>query len=64
MITAIIIFSSIALAAVFAAAWALHPAFRRQIEHPKHSFQEQVRAYDEQCGLARERLEAGTDELE
>jgi hypothetical protein len=64
VITAIIIASSIALAAVFAWAWAFRPEFRRQIEYPKHSFQDQVREYDRQCEAARRRLEAGTDESE
>lgn len=62
MITAIIIVSSIGLAAAFTWAWAFRPGFRQQIESPKHSFQDQVREYDKQCELARERLEARTDE--
>jgi hypothetical protein len=62
LITAIIIGASIVLAGVFVWAWAFQPGFRRQIEYPKHSFQEQVQAYDQHCELADERLEAGIDE--
>lgn len=62
MITAVIIVLSIALAAAFAVAWAFRPVFRQQVEHPKHSFREQVQAYDQYCELARKRLEAGADE--
>lgn len=47
MITAIIVISSIVLAAVFTIAWLRNPALRRQIEHPKHCFQDQVRQHDQ-----------------
>lgn len=49
MITAIIVISSVLLAAVFTLAWLTNPALRRQIEHPKHSFQDQVQQYNRQC---------------
>ena len=62
MITAIIIIASIVLAALFLWAWAFRPAFREQIEHPKHSFQQQVQAYDQHCERERGSREAGADE--
>jgi hypothetical protein len=62
LITVFIIVASILLAAAFAWAWFFRPVFRQQIEHPKHSFQEQVRAYDQHCELTRESLEGGADE--
>jgi len=46
MITAIIVISSVALAVLFTIAWLTHPGLRRQIEHPKYSFQDQVQQYD------------------
>ena len=49
MITAIIVISSVVLAAVFTIAWLANPGLRRQIEHPKHCFQDQVQNYDQQC---------------
>jgi hypothetical protein len=36
-------------AAIFIVAWLVKPDFRRQIEHPKHEFQDQVQRYDQQC---------------
>ncbi len=49
MITAIIVISSVVLAAIFTIAWLTNPRLRRQIEHPKHCFQDQVRNYNQQC---------------
>jgi hypothetical protein len=49
MITAIIVISSLVLAAAFTIAWLTNPALRRQIEHPKHCFQDQVQQYNQQC---------------
>ena len=54
MITAIIVGSSVLLAAVFTIAWAMNPALRRQIEHPKHCFQEQLQQHNQRCPDARE----------
>ncbi len=52
MITAIIVFSSVALAAVFTIAWLTNPALRQQIEHPKHCFQDQLEQYNQHCHSA------------
>ncbi len=49
MITAIIIAASLGLAAAFSLAWLLMPGLRRQIENPKHWFQEQAQRYDQAC---------------
>jgi hypothetical protein len=46
VITAVIISASLALAAAFSLAWLLVPSLRRQIEDPKHWFQDQVQRYD------------------
>jgi hypothetical protein len=46
MITAIIVISSVGLAVFFTIAWLTNPGLRRQIEHPKYSFQDQVQQYD------------------
>ena len=54
MITAIIVISSLLLAAIFTVAWLTNPALRRQIELPKHSFQDQVQQYNQQCHDPRE----------
>jgi len=62
VITAVIIVASLVLAAAFVLAWALQPALRRRIEEPKHSFGEQVRAYDQYYGQMSRRREAGGDE--
>jgi len=54
MITTIIVISSVLLAAIFTIAWLANPAFRRQIEQPKHCFQDQLQQYNQQCHDARE----------
>ena len=46
MITDLVVWMSIVLAAVFCAAWALSPAFRVRIERPKYTFLDAVRRYD------------------
>ena len=61
MITAIIVISSVVLAVVFTIAWLTNPALRRQIEHPKHCFQDQVHQYNQQCHGARE-MKGNSDE--
>ena len=66
MITAIIVIATVVLAAVFTIAWLANPGLRRQIEHPKHCFQDQVRqydrTYDQQRHDAREDEIGGSDE--
>jgi len=62
VITAVIIIASLVLFAGFLLAWVLQPVLRRQIEEPKHSFGEQVRAYDRYYGQMSRRREAGDDE--
>lgn len=62
MITAIIVISSVVLAAIFTIAWLTNPGLRRQIEHPKHCFQAQVNQYNEQCNDARKDVNGGSDE--
>ena len=54
MITAIIVGSTVLLATIFTLAWLTNPALRRQIEQPKHCFQDQVHQYNRQCHDARE----------
>lgn len=46
MIADIIVFGSIGLGAVFAAAWAASPGLRAWIERPKHRFLSDVMEYD------------------
>lgn len=46
MITDIIVYLSVGLAAAFVVAWALRPDLREWIERPKHLFLENVRRYD------------------
>jgi hypothetical protein len=47
MIGTLIVLCTLALAAIFAAAWWLLPGLRRAIEAPKHGFAARVRQYDE-----------------
>ena len=47
MIENLIVFSSVAFAAVFFAAWLLRPGLRASIERPKYSFQQNVQSYDQ-----------------
>jgi hypothetical protein len=62
VITAVIVISSVLLAALFVWAWISRPAFREQVEYPKHSFQAQLRAYDQYCDQERVSRETGADE--
>ena len=62
MITAIIVISTIALAAVFTIAWLTKPALRRQIEQPKYCFQDQVQQYNQQCRNAPDEETGSSDE--
>ena len=62
MITAVIIVSAVLLAALFVWAWISRPAFREQVEYPKHSFQAQLRAYDQYCEQERGSREPDADD--
>ncbi len=46
MIADIIVFGSLALAAVFVAAWIVRPELRAWLERPKYQFQDAVQGYD------------------
>ena len=62
MITATIIIATLALVAAFSSAWIFGPRLRKQIEDPKHWFQDHVQQYDRQCRDARAEPEANIDE--
>jgi hypothetical protein len=47
MIGTVIVYGSIALAALYGLAWWLKPGLRRAIEAPKHGFAARVRQYDD-----------------
>jgi hypothetical protein len=49
MIGTVIVYGSIALAALYGLAWWLTPGLRRAIEAPKHGFAARVRQYDDAC---------------
>jgi hypothetical protein len=63
VITAIIVLGSLALAAVFAAAWWWKPALRAQIEAPSERFAAAARSYDRACRTQRQN-EAGASDGE
>lgn len=46
MIANIIVFGSLALAAVFVAAWIVRPELRAWLERPKYQFHDAVQGYD------------------
>lgn len=46
MISDLIVWSSVALSLAFVAAWAVSPALRAWIEHPKHHFLAAAQDYD------------------
>ncbi|MEQ8954591.1 MAG: hypothetical protein RL120_10690 [Gammaproteobacteria bacterium] len=48
MISTIIVGASLAMAALFTAAYLLDPALRRRVEAPKTIFLQQLRQYDQQ----------------
>ena len=52
MISLAIIGASVALALVYAFCWAFVPGVRRQIEQPKHCFQDRLKQYDRACGIS------------
>jgi hypothetical protein len=47
MIENVIVFSSIAFAALFVAAWLLRADLRAWVEKPKYRFQRNVQSYDQ-----------------
>lgn len=53
MISLAIIIASVALALVYALAWAFVPGVRQQIEQPKHWFQDRLQQYDHACQSGR-----------
>lgn len=55
MIGTVIVYGSIALAALYGLAWWLKPGLRREIEAPKHSFAARVKQYDDACRSESER---------
>jgi hypothetical protein len=62
MIATFIVVSSLVLAALFFAAWLFKPDFRRRVEDPKYSFQEQVERYNRDCQATRKAVAGGSDE--
>ena len=52
MISATIIVLSVVFALAYAMVWCVNPRFRRQIEQPKHWFQDQLEKYDRECQQA------------
>jgi hypothetical protein len=49
VISDLIVWSSVALALAFVAAWAASPALRAWIERPKHRFLDAVQRYDHEA---------------
>lgn len=47
MISALIVYCSLALASLFTLAYFLSPKLRSKVEEPKHIFMEQLAQYDE-----------------
>lgn len=62
MMATIIVIGSVVLAAVFTIAYLTRPGLRRQIEHPKYCFQDQVQHHNRQCHDAGEDVDGGSDE--
>ncbi len=48
MIAAVIVVLSVLLASIFAVAYLVKPALRKQVEAPKYHFQAQIQQYNEQ----------------
>ena len=46
----VIVFGSLAFAAVFLLVWLLRPDIRTWLEQPKHRFQDAARRYDRDAG--------------
>lgn len=47
MISSVIVILSVVFAVVFTVAWLVSPTTRRNIEQPKHDFQESVQEHDQ-----------------
>jgi len=57
VISLTIISASVALALIYALCWAFVPGVRRQIEQPKHCFQNRLKQYDRACGMSTDESE-------
>jgi len=55
MITDLVVWASVALAAAFVVAWAVSPRLRAWIERPSQAFVDAVRRYDRDTRAERER---------
>ncbi|MAC69502.1 MAG: hypothetical protein CMP84_04725 [Gammaproteobacteria bacterium] len=53
MISAIIVFGTLAGSLIYSMLYFLHPEWRNSVEQPKHVFQQRLQAYDEQQGNGR-----------
>ena len=53
IVSTLIVSAALLLAVAFSLAWLLAPSLRRQIEQPKHWFQNQARRYDQACSPTR-----------
>ena len=47
MIENVVVFASVAFAALFFLAWLLRPELRKWVEQPKYGFQKNVQSYDQ-----------------
>lgn len=54
MIAAVIVVLSVVFAVAFAVAWMVSPKTRRNIERPKHDFQESVQEHDQRYNSDRQ----------
>jgi hypothetical protein len=55
VISLTIILASVGLALIYALAFLFVPGVGRQIEQPKHRFQQQLQRYDRDCRIGSER---------
>lgn len=62
MIAGFIVIASLVLAAAFIVAWLLKPGFRKQVEKPKYSFQDQVERYNRELQEDQKGKTGGSDE--
>jgi hypothetical protein len=58
MISFIVIAASLVFAAAYLLAWLVRPGFRRDIERPKHWFQNELYRYDRRLQGERETMKA------
>jgi hypothetical protein len=49
VIATVVVGTALALGIAFSVAWLIAPALRRQIEAPKHWFQNEAQRYDRAC---------------